>query len=248
MTLAMPDSVNVADLPGGYPAYLGYADGAFANAAQLRAAFPAARLVLLTVTGGTLECDGADVEKGDLEPDSAALWAKHKLAAYPQSRPVLYASIGSMMDVIIALGAEGVAPASVRLLSAHWGDGPHICGPDSCRLIGADMDGTQWTSQFKGLNASDIDMSMLQEDFFGTMTGETEKMVNELGTVRQGDTGEAVKTVQALCNARLNDTLAIDGVFGGQTLSAVKFLQSSNKLKVDGVVGLKTWPVLLGVA
>jgi peptidoglycan hydrolase-like protein with peptidoglycan-binding domain len=60
-----------------------------------------------------------------------------------------------------------------------------------------------------------------------------------------------VKTVQALCNARLLPTagpaLAIDGVFGVRTLNAVRFLQDG-KVPVDGIVGPATWPVLLGVA
>ena len=66
MTLAMPDSTVVANLPGGYDAYLGYVDGDFVTAPGLRAKFPGAELVLLTVTGQTVDCAGADVENGDL--------------------------------------------------------------------------------------------------------------------------------------------------------------------------------------
>jgi hypothetical protein len=249
MTLAMPDSTIVGNLPNGYDAYLGYVDGDFDTAAALRERFPAAELVLLTVTGDTLAATGADVENFDLTPESGARWAKDKLGSDPGSRPVLYASVGSMMPVVIALGAEGIPRASVRLLSAHFGDGPHICGPHSCGLISLEMDGTQWSNQSAGLNGAAIDMSMLAEGFFGEQT-ETERLVTELGIVRQGMTGAAVKTVQGLCNAREGapiTPLVIDGVFGPATEGQVKGLQQLFRITVDGIVGPNTWPVLLGV-
>ena len=263
--IAMPDSVTVADLPPGYPAYLGYVDGEFNTAADLRGRFPAAELVLLTVNGSTTAAHGArvkpgdDVEPGDLAAGSGVGWVMRALAADPASRPVIYASVQGvpgygMHDVVAELQAVNVPLNRVRLLSAHYGWGPHVCGPDSCRLISVPMDGTQWTSMFKGLNASDVDMSMLAEDFFGPEQTETERLVTELGIVRQGDTGAAVKTVQALCNARTAaqpvTPLKIDGVYGPETAQRVRGLQRAQQsgITVDGVVGPATWPVLLGVA
>ena len=40
----------------------------------------------------------------------------------------------------------------------------------------------------------------------------------------------------------------IDGVFGPETASAVRVMQSQAHITVDGVVGPQTWPVLLGIA
>lgn len=251
MTIAMPDSVNVNNLNNGYNAYMGYADGEYPTAAQLAGLFPEANRVILTVTGATIACDGADIEPGNLNAAEGAAWAAGKLRADPGSRPVLYASVEGdpgygMDDVRDHLAALGVPVAEVRLLSAHYGAGAHICGPHSCDLIDIQMDGTQWTDAFATPAGKIIDMSMLQDNFFGPIS-ETGVIVRELGIVRQGMTGAAVKTVQGLCNAR-GATLTIDGVFGNQTLSAVKFTQSLGKVTVDGIVGLQTWPVLLDIA
>lgn len=256
MTLAMADSVTVADLPPGLDAYLGYADGKYANAAELRKRFPATELVFLTVTGTSLGADGADIEPGNMDAAHGVQWAAQRIADNPGFRPVIYASVQGapgygMGDVLLALSGSGVDRYQLRLLSAHYGDGPHVCGPHSCGLIPVEMDGTQWTDQFRGVGGSDVDMSMLADDFFTVLPGstETERLVGELGIVRQGDTGEIVKTVQALCGARLaGHGPAVDGIFGTYTVNAVKNVQHAAKLTQDGVVGPDTWPVLLGVA
>jgi peptidoglycan hydrolase-like protein with peptidoglycan-binding domain len=260
MTLSMPDSVTVANLPDGYPAYLGYTDGKFNTAAELRRRFPAAELVLLTATGentaahGARVAAGADSEPGDLTAAAAVALVQAK--AELGLRPVIYAStVGAagygMPSVLAEMRALGIDRQDVRLLSAHYGDGLHICGPHTCRLIDVEMDGTQWTSMFKGLNGSDVDMSMLADDFFTALpdSTETERLVQELGIVRQGMAGGAVKTVQALCNARMPiPALSIDGAFGPATFKVVAALQARAKITADGVVGPQTWPVLLGVA
>jgi peptidoglycan hydrolase-like protein with peptidoglycan-binding domain len=258
MTLAMPDSINVNNLPAGYPAYLGYGDGNWPTAKALEAMFPDAEHVILTVAGGPAAhgvrvAPGTDVEPMDLTAAQGAAWASGHAG-----RPVIYASVQGepgygMHEVLAELRALGIPRTAVRLLSAHYGDGPHICGPDSCKLIGTEMDGTQWTDAY-GVKISDdeivnVDMSMLADDFFGAAPQtETERLVTELGTVRQGMTGAAVRTVQGLCNARQSHMLAIDGVFGPETLAIVRSIQFGHALTVDGIVGLHTWPVLLGVA
>lgn len=57
--------------------------------------------------------------------------------------------------------------------------------------------------------------------------------------------GKAVKRLQQ----RLRDlglfSGQIDGIFGEQTLEAVKTFQQQNNLTVDGIVGAKTWEILL---
>lgn len=264
MPIQMPDSTIVGNLPEGYYAYAGYIDGRFATAAELAKRFPKAELVLLTVTGettgahGARVAPGADAEPGDLTAEQAVEWVLSSTAI--GERPVIYASVGEapgygMTDVLRIMRAEGIERQEVRLWSAHYGHGPHICGPDSCEQIGVKMDGTQYTNAAMMPNGALVDMSILLDDFFDQPlpeppnSTETEKILRELPVVRQGDTGEAVKTVQGLCNARWADrTLAIDGVFGPQTMIVVKTLQGRAKIANDGVVGPQTWPVLLGVA
>jgi Putative peptidoglycan binding domain len=253
MTIAMPDSIYPANLPAGYPAYLGYVDGSWPTAAELRKLYPAAHLIMLTVTGGTLDADGCDMERFDLSQTSGAAWLARKLAAAPGTRPVGYASVSWMPAIISDLGEYGVARSSVRLLSAHYDPvrGAHICGPHTCAYPGVpDMDGTQWTSTFPGVRGSLIDMSALRDDFFGAVPPPAPdwqvQMMQALPELSQGATGGHVRTVQGLCNAR-GHYIMVDGVFGPATTDAVRRVQTAAHITVDGVVGPQTWPALMGV-
>ena len=62
---------------------------------------------------------------------------------------------------------------------------------------------------------------------------------SELQVCRKGSKGEAVRTIQA------NVHVFVDGVFGSDTENAVKKFQRENKLTVDGVVGERTWKVII---
>jgi hypothetical protein len=61
--------------------------------------------------------------------------------------------------------------------------------------------------------------------------------------VRRGDTGESVRLVQSLLQAKGYD-LEVDGIFGPDTEAAVKDFQGAANLSVDGVVGPNTWSAL----
>lgn len=63
-------------------------------------------------------------------------------------------------------------------------------------------------------------------------------------TVRRGDRGELVVQLQSLL-AKDGSTLAIDGIFGPGTQSAVRAFQQRHGLTVDGIVGPQTWGALL---
>lgn len=72
-----------------------------------------------------------------------------------------------------------------------------------------------------------------------------------LDTIREGNKGAQVKTVQRLLKAMGYEgqggrTLAVDGSAGKHTTHAVKAFQTAQKLTADGVVGTKTWRALLG--
>ena len=55
---------------------------------------------------------------------------------------------------------------------------------------------------------------------------------------------ESVKKLQELLNSNGNYNLAVDGIFGKNTLAAVKDYQTNNSLAVDGIVGTNTWNAL----
>lgn len=57
------------------------------------------------------------------------------------------------------------------------------------------------------------------------------------------DTGTVVKEIQEMLKA-LNYTIAVDGIFGLKTYTAVRDFQSKNGLVVDGIVGPKTLTAL----
>jgi hypothetical protein len=50
---------------------------------------------------------------------------------------------GSILPV---LSQAKISRSEVRLWSAHYGLGEHICGPGSCGAVPVEVDGTQWTS------------------------------------------------------------------------------------------------------
>lgn len=72
-----------------------------------------------------------------------------------------------------------------------------------------------------------------------------------LNTIRQGDKGPQVKTLQRLLNSmgyvgKNGRALAVDGIAGQNCTHAVQAFQKAKKLAPDGVVGVKTWRALLG--
>lgn len=64
-------------------------------------------------------------------------------------------------------------------------------------------------------------------------------------TVQQGSTGDAVRAVQSLLNAKRSSGLAVDGIFGTGTKSAVTTFQSHAGIGADGIVGPTTWKNLV---
>ena len=69
-------------------------------------------------------------------------------------------------------------------------------------------------------------------------------------TLRKGSTGSAVKELQTLLIAAGYDvgSTGADGIYGSETLSAVRAYQSDHGLTPDGVCGPKTWAALEGAS
>ena len=158
----MADSIYAASLPAGYDAYLGYTDGRWPDFAAEVKRFPRAHVIGLAVRAGD-PGHGCDCENYDLTPGQVPGDVHGRIRAGVW-RPVVYASISAMPTVIGKLTAARIPRRAVRLLSAHYGHGRHICGPAiGC---GPQMDGTQWTDVMPGLNGAVIDESLLAPGFF----------------------------------------------------------------------------------
>lgn len=63
-------------------------------------------------------------------------------------------------------------------------------------------------------------------------------------TLKRGNTGSEVRTLQIQLNAVGNFGLVVDGDFGAKTETAVLKFQADKGLNVDGIVGPKTWAAL----
>jgi len=74
---------------------------------------------------------------------------------------------------------------------------------------------------------------------------QVQNALNSKSTLRKGDKGAAVLSLQKLLNAKGFFNGDFDGVFGSNTESAVKSLQAAYGLKVDGIVGNQTKRLLL---
>jgi hypothetical protein len=169
MTLQMADSAESLALPAGLAAYASYVDGGIGdqpNYERVRAAHPGAHHLSIALSAAH-NADCLDVEPGAASPPDFPQWYARQLAR-GTARPVVYASVAAMREGILPmLAVHDIPRAMVRLWTAHYGLGEHICGPHSCGELPVDADGTQYSDNYRGPNGV-VDMSLLTDDFFGT--------------------------------------------------------------------------------
>lgn len=65
--------------------------------------------------------------------------------------------------------------------------------------------------------------------------------------LREGARSSYVRFLQNLLQSKFIPTGSIDGIFGSQTLNAVRAFQQENNLTVDGLVGNNTWNALISM-
>jgi peptidoglycan hydrolase-like protein with peptidoglycan-binding domain len=256
--IPMADSIVPENLPPATGAYLVYVDGHWVTEGPVRAMFPTARLLTMTVLGGHAVADGCDCEPGDMTPDVAAEWVGWRLDSGAW-RPVIYASASEMAAVLAQLAADDIKRQDVRLLSAHYGEGNHICGPGTCKATPIDMDGTQYTKTGAGVGGTLIDLSTLLDDFFGApapvITLEADVKLTQL---ELGSSGQPVQNWQGILVAHglghliatgagnVMEYAGVDGAFGAKTVAATKAFQAEAGLPQTGVVDAATWQKALG--
>jgi peptidoglycan hydrolase-like protein with peptidoglycan-binding domain len=256
----MYDSAYNNQFPGNPQAVAGYVDGGVGdqpNFAHLVSAFPKAQHLSIALFAEH-DADALDVEPGAADPSDIPGWyARQRRRGI--TRPCIYANASTMeASVIPVIRAIPVIRTSIRLWTAHYGEGEHICGPGTCGQLSFGADGTQWRSDALQRN---LDQSLLLDDFFGTTPPPpppqyTEFDMAQLPVLKQGDSDKPgafwpVRRLQALValTGKINGIPAAaidpDGVFGKATAAGVKAVQAHYGIAQDSVCGIATWSVLL---
>lgn len=162
----MFDTIINSEFPLEPPAAAGYVDGGIGNQpnyAYVVRAFPKAHHLSIALSAAhdamALDCEQGAASVADFPAWSAR---QRKLGI---ARPVLYCSASTAQtQAFPMLTRAGITLASIRLWTAHYGQGEHVCGPGSCGQLSLAADGTQWTPAALGRV---LDQSLLAADFFG---------------------------------------------------------------------------------
>jgi hypothetical protein len=161
----MYDTALNDQFPSGAQAYAAYVDGTLGNQpnyAYIVKTFPKALHLSIALFAAD-NADVLDVEPGASSPSDVPAWYARQVKRGVQ-RPVVYANVSTMnASILPTLSQAGIPRVNVRLWTAHYDVGEHICGPDSCGALSLDADGTQWTPTAHGLV---LDQSLLLETFF----------------------------------------------------------------------------------
>lgn len=119
----------------------------------------------------------------------------------------------------------------------HWGYCPYIeYGPETATGAPAKKDEQEPAKPTGGATAG---------EFAWNPGAESNEEVYAMKTVKNGSMGTQVKVLQYLLNQQSYAAGKEDGIFGANTLAAVKAFQKAKGLTVDGIVGAKTWAALL---
>lgn len=178
----MYDTIYNNQFPAGAQAYAAYVDGGLGdqpNYNYIVKTFPKAEHVSISLSG-SVNADALDVEQDAATASQIPAWCTRQRQRGIQ-RPIIYANASTMQDSVLpVLSGAKIARGTVRLWTAHYGLGQHICGPSSCRALSTEADGTQWTSSALGRV---LDESELQANFFttdSTVTAEAELQSGQL--------------------------------------------------------------------
>jgi hypothetical protein len=178
----MYDTIYNDQFPSGAQAYAAYVNGSVGdqpNYAYIVKAFPKAQHLSISLSG-SVNADVLDVEEyAAVAGDVPGWYARQRQRGI--QRPCVYANVSTMQGSILpVLSQARISRPDVRLWTAHYDAGEHICGPDSCGYLSTEADGTQWTSSALGRA---LDQSELQDNFFttdSTVTTEAELQSGQL--------------------------------------------------------------------
>jgi hypothetical protein len=168
---SMFDSVNVDEIPPDAEAVLGYTGGSWPTYHELEHRFPNARVISAAISASE-DADLLDVEQGDATPEQVPAWYSRQVERrkrdpgfYNLERNGAYAAVSELTEVIAHMRAARHKDRSWIQMSAHVGQGKHICGPKSCHYPGLDLtaQSTQYDWSALGRN---LDESVVSRDFW----------------------------------------------------------------------------------
>lgn len=144
------DAVTVGNVPTDAQAVGAYANGDFANVAEMHNHVPDARMTTIAVSSD-VQADCLDIEAGDATNADAPGWYLRFKARHPLRKPIFYTSASNVAALVETLGAAGVPREKYLIWSAHW-IGRHVCSPMSCGFPKADC--TQFSTHNETVDES----------------------------------------------------------------------------------------------
>lgn len=106
------------------------------------------------------------------------------------------------------------------------------------------VDGVFGTNTANAVRAFQTENSLAVDGIVGQNTWRTLLTLAPYPTLRQGSRGAYVRFLQMLLESNQIPVGGVDGIFGANTLQAVRTFQQNRSLAVDGIVGPNTWNAL----
>jgi hypothetical protein len=229
-------------VPGGFQ-LCGYTTGSgIAWTAAMWAAKPGSVRIDQDPAASDGTADILDVEGGAATFADCPHWVEKALANYSantrpgQRKPAIYCSASNVTNVVNALIAGGVT-SGVGLWIANW----NLTEASAMAAVLASSGpfpviGIQFTDMGGG---GDYDIDAFSVEWLTTQSGIAGN------TVSIGASGPAVKAAQERINVwSVQGQIAVDGLYGTGTQTAVKAFQASKHLTQDGIAGPATWAAL----
>ncbi len=132
---------------------------------------------------------------------------------------------------LLKRGASGSMVLLLQFLLANYG-------------YNIDIDGDFGTQTQSAVQRFQQDNGLATDGLVGNNTWKTLLFLPAYPTLRLGSRGVYVKYLQSKLTSKLYPLGAIDGIFGANTLAAVRQFQQENNLAVDGIVGPATWQAI----
>jgi hypothetical protein len=240
MTRKMYDSTNIADIPAAATMIAPYVDGSYANDAAAGRRFPKARLVLITVTGGTLNAHVVDIETGDCSPQSGVAWVGRRVAAGYHGTP--YCNLSTLPEVLHEIDRQKLS-RSTPIWTAHPTGTPHrqagISLPFTPNVVA-----TQYAWPDHGHSGGHYDISQVVDYWPGVDPAPPAPPLSVPWwwhrTIRKGDTGVDVLACKRRMRRLGYPQVSLSPRFGDALDGVIRHFQHTRGLPITGVVDRPT--------